>query len=260
MAPRFTGYDVDGGYADHVVVPAAFAYRLPADADAETLAPLLCAGIIGYRAYRRSGARKGMRIGLYGFGGSAHIVLQLAHADGGDVYVMTRGAGHRALAERLGARWVGDGETPPPVPLDAAILFAPVGTLVPAALGALERGGPLAIAGIHLARSRPSTTRPISSRSEAGERDGQHARRTARRFLEVAAAIPVTVAATPYALDDVNRALADLAHDRVNGAAVLGGRGLSRRSPRARHAPKDVATTSRTSVVSVDGGACAAAR
>src|SRR6185436_6048296 len=136
--------------ADHVRVPAAFAYPLPVGIDAAALAPLLCAGIIGYRAFRRSGARKGDRLGLYGFGASAHIAIQLARWTGCEVHVMTRGRRHRALAARMGAAWVGSAEEPPPVALDAAILFAPAGDLVPRALEALDRGGTLAIAGIHL--------------------------------------------------------------------------------------------------------------
>ena len=221
LAPRFTGYDVDGGYADHVVVPAAFAYPLPEDADADTLAPLLCAGIIGYRAYRRSGVRPGMRVGLYGFGGSAHIVLQLARADGCAVYVMTRGASHRALAERLGAVWVGASDAAPPVALDAAILFAPVGTLVPPALAALDRGGRLAVAGIHLSAIPPLDyqrhlfqERELVSVTATTREDG-------RALLALAASIPRHCTTQPFPLAAANEALRRLRADEIDGAAVL---------------------------------------
>jgi propanol-preferring alcohol dehydrogenase len=221
LAPRFTGWDVDGGYADHVVVPAAFAYALPRDVDAASLAPLLCAGIIGWRAYRRSHARKGMRLGLYGFGGSAHIVLQLARADGCEVYVMTRGESHRALADRLGAAWVGTADAAPPVKLDAAILFAPAGTLVPTALAALDRGGRLAIAGIHLSEIPPLDyaahlfeERELVSVTANTRADG-------RALLARAAAIPLRCTTQPFDLADANEALRRLRADEIDGAAVL---------------------------------------
>lgn len=221
LAPRFTGYDVDGGYADHVRVPAAFAYRLPPAVDAVTLAPLLCAGIIGYRAYRRSGARKGMRLGLYGFGGSAHIVLQLARAEGCEVYVVTRGGGHARLAERLGATWVGEAATAPPVRLDAAILFAPAGELVPTALAALERGGRLAIAGIHLSAipaldyaKHLFEERELVSVTANTREDG-------RALLALAAAIPLRCTTREFPLAEANEALQALAGDAIDGAAVL---------------------------------------
>ena len=221
LDPRFTGYDVDGGYADHVVVPAAFAYRLPADADADTLAPLLCAGIIGYRAYRRSGARPGMRVGLYGFGGSAHIVLQLARADGCEVYVMTRGASHRALAERLGAVWVGGSDAAPPVPLDAAILFAPVGTLVPPALAALDRGGRLAVAGIHLSAIPPLDYQRHLFQERELVSVTANTRDDGRALLALAASIPLHCTTQPFPLADANEALRRLRADEIDGAAVL---------------------------------------
>ena len=150
LAPRFTGWDEDGGYAEHAVVDEAYAYPLPdAFADDEA-APLLCAGIIGYRALRRAELPDGGRLGIYGFGGSAHLAAQVALAEGASVYVMTRSADARALASDLGAAWVGDTFDRPPEPLDAAICFAPAGEIVPAALEALDRGGTLAVAGIHL--------------------------------------------------------------------------------------------------------------
>ena len=150
LDPRFTGWDVDGGYAEHAVVDEAFAYALPDTFSDAEAAPLLCAGIIGYRALRRSQCPPGGRLGIYGFGGSAHLTAQVAMAEGTRVHVLTRSPEARALALELGAASVGDDGDPPPEPLDAAILFAPVGTLVPPALQALDRGGVLAVAGIHL--------------------------------------------------------------------------------------------------------------
>jgi propanol-preferring alcohol dehydrogenase len=150
VAPRFTGWDEDGGYAEYAVVPEAFAYALPEGLSARELAPLLCAGIIGYRAYRRSGIQPGGRLGLFGFGGSAHVTIQVARHQGCEVYVFSRGGKHRELAEELGAVWVGDSFDRPPQLLDGAILFAPAGELVPPALEVLDRGATLAIAGIHL--------------------------------------------------------------------------------------------------------------
>ena len=149
-APRFTGWDVDGGYAEYAVVDEAFAYALPPGFDDEAVAPLLCAGIIGYRALCRADLPEGGRLGIYGFGASAHITAQVAMAHGARVHVMTRSPQARELARRLGAASVGAADELPPEPLDSAILFAPVGTLVPPALAALDRGGTLAIAGIHL--------------------------------------------------------------------------------------------------------------
>jgi propanol-preferring alcohol dehydrogenase len=225
LAPHFTGYDADGGYADHVVVPAAFAYRLPETVSARELAPLLCAGIIGYRAYRLSGVRKGQRLGLYGFGGSAHIVIQLALFHGCTVYVATRGRRHQALAHRMGAAWVGGATERPPERLDAAILFAPAGELVPVALGALDRGGTLAIAGIHLS--------PIPSLDYAAHLFEErclrsvtaNTREDGRALLRFAAEIPLHTATEEFALADANEALRRLKDDEIEGAAVLRVRG-----------------------------------
>ena len=150
MAPRFTGWDVDGGYADYALVDEAYAYALPDRFDDVEAAPLLCAGIIGYRALRRAEVPEGGRLGIYGFGGSAHLTAQVALARGARVHVMTRSAEARALALELGVASVQEADAAPPEPLDAAILFAPVGTSVPPALAALDRGGTLAVAGIHL--------------------------------------------------------------------------------------------------------------
>jgi len=221
LAPRFTGWDVDGGYADHVVVPAAFAYPLPESVAATTLAPLLCAGIIGYRAYQRSRVRKGQRLGLYGFGASAHIVIQIARFYGCAVYVATRGPRHQALARKMGAVWVGDAAARPPDPLDAAILFAPAGDLVLPALAALDRGGTLAIAGIHVS-AIPSLD---YARHLFQERElvsvTANTRADGRALLQLAAEIPLRTSTETFRLEDANAALRRLKEDEVEGAAVL---------------------------------------
>jgi propanol-preferring alcohol dehydrogenase len=221
LAPRFTGWDVDGGYADYVVVEEGFAYPIPDAFSDEKAAPLLCAGIIGYRALRRSGLPEGGRLGIYGFGGSAHLTAQIAMAEGATVHVMTRAPEARELALQLGAASAGDAADPPPEPLDSAILFAPVGTLVPPALEALDRGGTLAIAGIHLTDIPVLTyerdlfeERSLCSVTANTRQDGAE-------FLEAAARIGIHVSTVPYPMDQANQALSDLAHDRVNGAAVL---------------------------------------
>ena len=221
LAPHFTGWDLDGGYAEYVVVDEAFAYALPDAFSDDEAAPLLCAGIIGYRSLRRSQLPKGGRLGIYGFGGSAHITAQIAIAEGARVHVLTRSPEARTLALELGVASVGDATDLPPEPLDAAIMFAPVGTLVPPALAALDRGGCLAIAGIHLSdipalnyQEHLFEERSVCSVTANTRRDGEE-------FLELAARIPVRVSATPYPMDEANQALADLAEDRVNGAAVL---------------------------------------
>jgi alcohol dehydrogenase, propanol-preferring len=220
-SPSFTGWDVDGGYADYVVCDEAFAYRLPSGFTDQSAAPLLCAGIIGYRALRRTELREGGVLGVYGFGASAHLTLQLALAEGARVHVMTRAPEARELALELGAASAGAAEDPPPEPLDGAILFAPVGSLVPVALAALGRGGTLAVAGIHLSDVPPlnyerhlfeeRTLRSVTANTRV---DGEE-------FLAAAARIPIRVATTPYAMANANDALRDLAHDRVTGAAVL---------------------------------------
>jgi propanol-preferring alcohol dehydrogenase len=219
--PRFTGWDVDGGYAPWAVIDEAFAYGIPAGLTDVDAAPLLCAGIIGFRALKRAELPAGGRLGIYGFGGSAHLTAQIAMADGATVHVMTRSPEARALALELGAASAGDAADPPPEPLDAAILFAPVGTLVPPALEALDRGGTLAVAGIHLSDVpvldyqrdlfNERTLRSVTANTRA---DGVE-------FLERAVAIGIKVSATPYPFDAADRALVDLAHDDVNGAAVL---------------------------------------
>ncbi len=221
LDPLFTGWDRDGGYAEFAVVDERFAYPLPHTFADEEAAPLLCAGIIGYRALRRTRLPPGGRLGIYGFGGSAHLTAQVAIAEGARVHVLTRGASARALATELGVASVGAAEDAPPEPLDGAILFAPVGTLVPTALAALDRGGRLAVAGIHLTdiptlhyEEHLFEERELCSVTANTREDG-------REFLETAARIGIRVTTVSYDLDEADRALSDLAHGRVRGAAVL---------------------------------------
>lgn len=218
---EYTGWTHDGGYAELVTVPADFAYRLPDGYSDLELAPLLCAGIIGYRALRRTSLPDGGRLGIYGFGGSAHLAAQVARAQGATVHVLTRSAQARQLALDLGAASAGPADARPPEPLDAAILFAPVGWLVPVALEALDRGGVLAIAGIHLSdipalhyESQLFYERQIRSVTSNTREDG-------RAFLDVAAQHHLHVRTCEYPFDRAEQALTDLASDRVTGAAVL---------------------------------------
>jgi propanol-preferring alcohol dehydrogenase len=218
----YTGWDADGGYAEYCTVPADYAYRLPDGYPDADLAPLLCAGIIGFRALRLARLPVGGgRLGVYGFGASAHLATQVALAEGATVHVFTRSAGARDLALRLGAASAQAADAAPPEPLDAAILFAPAGGLVPVALAGLDRGGTLAIAGIHLS-DVPSlnyqehlfyerTLRSVTANTRADGRD----------FLAFAARHRLRVAVTEYPLAEADRALADLAADRLTGAAVL---------------------------------------
>jgi propanol-preferring alcohol dehydrogenase len=221
LTPAFTGWDADGGYAEHAVVDERFAYRLPDGFADDVVAPLLCAGIIGYRALRRAQLPPGGRLGIYGFGGSAHLAAQVALAQGATVHVMTRSPDARKLALELGAAWAGETFDPPPEPLDSAIVFAPAGDIVPAALAALDRGGTLAIAGIHLSdiptlryADHLFQERQLRSVTANTRRDGEE-------FLTIARDIGIRVETVTYPLEKADEALRDLAHDRVTGAAVL---------------------------------------
>jgi propanol-preferring alcohol dehydrogenase len=220
-ASRYTGWDDDGGLAELALVPAAFAYALPEEYDDVHVAPLLCAGIIGYRSLRRAALPPGGRLGVYGFGSSAHITAQVALAQGADLYVMSRGEGNRRLAEEVGATWVGGEADRPPVPLDSAIVFAPAGSLVPVALEALDRGGTLALAGIHMSEVPPLD----HDRHLFRERDlrtvTSNTRRDGEELLALAARLGVRVHATAYPFDEADRALADLAAGRVSGSVVV---------------------------------------
>ncbi|GAA5105168.1 zinc-binding alcohol dehydrogenase family protein [Haloechinothrix salitolerans] len=217
----YTGWDADGGYADYVTVPADYAHPLPPGYSDVELAPLLCAGIIGYRALRRTSLPRGGRLGVYGFGGSAHLATQVALAEGATVHVLTRSEAARRLALELGAASAGTAADAPPEPLDAAILFAPVGSLVPPALEALDRGGVLAIAGIHLTDVEHLNYQRHLFYEKELRTVTANTRADAREFLAFAGQHRLSVHATPYALADAPQALRDLAADRVNGAAVL---------------------------------------
>ena len=206
---------------DYVVVDERYAYRIPPAFTDDEAAPLLCAGIIGYRALRQSRLPPGGRLGIYGFGGSAHLTAQIAIAEGARVHVLTRAPEARALALQLGATSAGGADDAPPEPLDSAILFAPVGTLVLPALAALERGGTLAIAGIHLTDIPPLNYEHHLFQERTLRSVTANTRHDGEEFLEMAARIPVRVSTTAYRFDQANQALVDLAHDRVNGAAVL---------------------------------------
>jgi alcohol dehydrogenase, propanol-preferring len=221
LAPRFTGWHVDGGYAEYAVAPAAFTYALPEGGDPAALAPLLCAGIIGYRAYVRSGVRPGERLGLFGFGGSAHIAIQIARHFGNEVFVWSRGERHQALARELGAAWVGPGDASAPGPVQGAILFAPAGELVPLALAALDRGAALAVAGIHLSAIPPlDYARHLFQERELRSVTA-NTREDGRALLALAASVPLATHTVPYPLERANEALLDLKSDRIRGAAVL---------------------------------------
>jgi propanol-preferring alcohol dehydrogenase len=217
---RFTGFHVDGGYAEYCVADERFCFPLPESYDDLHAAPLLCAGLIGYRALRAAGDAR--RIGLYGFGDSAHIIAQVARYQGRRVFAFTSPGDTKkqAFARSLGAEWAGDSLTPPPEPLDAALIFAPVGTLVPAALKALDPGGVVVCAGIHMS-DIPSfpydllwMERQIRSVANLTRRDGEE-------FLQIAPKVPVRTDVHPYPLAEANRALDDLANGRFEGAAVL---------------------------------------
>jgi propanol-preferring alcohol dehydrogenase len=218
---RYTGWDVNGGYAEFAVVPEAFAYRIPASFDDEQAAPLLCAGIIGYRSLLRAQLPAGGRLGIYGFGASAHLTAQLAIAQGAEVHVLTRGPEARKLALQLGAASAGEALDAPPVPLDSAIIFAPAGELVPLALESLGPAGTLALAGIHLSdipvldyQRHLFRERTVTSVTSNTRRDGEE-------FLVLAERLSVHVTTTPVLFEHADRALRDLAQGRVRGAAVL---------------------------------------
>jgi propanol-preferring alcohol dehydrogenase len=218
---RYTGWDDDGGYADFATVPADFAHRLPAGYADTELAPLLCAGIIGYRSLLRAELPSGGRLGLYGFAGSAHITAQVALAQGAEVHVMTRGAEARELALSLGAASAQGAADPPPVRLDAAIMFAPVGDLVLPALEALDRGGTLAIAGIHLSDIPALNYQRHLFQERQVRSVSSNTRADAREFLAFAARHRIEVTTPEYPLGQADRALTDLVEGRIAGAAVL---------------------------------------
>lgn len=221
LDPRFTGWHANGGFAEYAVASAAFVYRVPESLPAREIAPLLCAGIIGYRALVRSRARRGSRLGLWGFGASAHIAIQVARHLGCEIYVFSRAPLHGDLARELGATWVGGSNDVPPVPLDAAILFAPAGELVPVALERLDRGGTLAVAGIHLSDVPPLDYQRHLFQERTLTSVTANTREDGRVLLHLAGAIPIRTHTALYPLERANEALEDLKNDRVRGAAVL---------------------------------------
>ena len=216
----FTGYHVNGGYAELCVVREDFAHPLPKTFSDENAAPLLCAGVIGYRSYRLSGAEPGHRLGLYGFGASAHLVLQLARHEKCEVYVFMRSRAHRELAEKLGAIWTGSAEETPPHPLDASIIFAPAGTLVPLALKHLRKAGTLALAGITMSQI-PALDYDLLYHERVLRSVANSTRRDCRDFLRLAAEIPIQTEIRVYPLTDANQALQDLKHSQLTAAGVL---------------------------------------
>ena len=221
LAPRFTGWDVDGGYADACLVDEAFAYPLPDDLPDEAAAPLLCAGIIGYRALRLAAVPPGGALGIYGFGGSAHLTAQVALAQGLRVHVLSRGEHNRELATSLGADSVGGPTDAPPEPLDGAVLFAPAGELVPVALRALDRGGTLAVAGIWLSAVPPLDYAAELFQERRLRSVTANTRADGEEFLRLAVRLGVRPTTQTYPMADAPAAFADLAAGRFGGAAVL---------------------------------------
>lgn len=221
LQPLFTGWDVDGGYAEFANVDEAYAYRLPGSFDDEHAAPLLCAGIIGYRALRRSNLPEGGHLGIYGFGASAHIAAQVALAEGAQVHVGTRSKGARRLAMELGASSAGGPDEIPNKPLDAALLFAPSGDLIPVIMEALDRGGTLAVAGVHVTRPGQLDYRRDLFYEKTLTTVTANTREDGEGFLELAGRIGLSITTQAYALKDADTALRDLAEGRVRGAAVL---------------------------------------
>ena len=220
-APTFTGYSVNGGYAEYATARADFIYPLPSALDDLHAAPLLCAGIIGFRSLRIAGVEQGERVGLFGFGASAHLAIEVLHAWMCDVYVSTRGESHRRLAESLGAKWVGAETDKPPVELDRAITFAPSGDVVVAALASLRKGGVVAINAIHLDRIPAFDYDHLLWGERQIRSVTNMTRADARDFLQIAADINLHPKVTSFPLDQANEALAAVKSDAIDGAAVI---------------------------------------
>lgn len=218
--PEFTGYSVDGGYAESIVAPESFVYAIPGGFPDEQAAPLLCAGIIGFRSLRLSDVKPGARLGFYGFGAAAHVAIQVARHWNVEVYASTRDMRHRKLALELGAVWAGGTFDQPPKKLDAAIVFAPAGEIVPAALKALRKGGVLALGGIHMSPI-PSFSYDLLYQERMIRSVANNTRQDGEDFLRVAAEIPVQTHVQIFSLRDANRALKALKNDAISGAAVL---------------------------------------
>lgn len=221
--PDFTGWTVPGGFAEYLVAPAEFTYPLPDGFDDVQAAPLLCAGIIGYRCLRQTGIRdwSGARLGIYGFGAAGHVAIQIARARGAEVYVCTRDRDkHQTLAEELGATWTGDTFEAPPAPMDASIVFAPAGEIVPPALSHLDKGGTLVLGGIHMSPI-PEFQYELLYGERVVRSVANNTRQDGHAFLAEAAAVPVRTHVETFSLDDANLALERLEHDGIRGAAVL---------------------------------------
>ena len=219
-AAQFTGYSVNGGYAEHMVAPEAFIYALPSGFSEQQAAPLLCAGIIGYRCLKLAGVARGEKLGFYGFGAAAHVAIQVARHWGVKVYASTRDAKHQRLAMELGAQWTGGTLEAPPAKLDAAIVFAPAGEIVPAALQALRKGGRLILGGIHMSPI-PSFGYDLLYEERMIRSVANNTRRDGEEFLSLAAEIPIHTKVRVYPLADANNALNALKNDAIPGAAVL---------------------------------------
>jgi propanol-preferring alcohol dehydrogenase len=222
---EFTGWTVDGGYAEYVVAPASFTYSIPDNFEDTQAAPLLCAGIIGYRCLRLTGLKendwRGARLGLYGFGAAGHISIQLARSRGAEVYVCTRDRErHQALAQELGATWVGDAADEPPAKLDAAIIFAPAGELVPVALKAMDKAGMVVLGGIHMSPI-PSFDYSLIYHERMLRSVANNTRTDGREFLLEAARIPVHTHVQIFPFEQANDALIALKNDAIRGAGVL---------------------------------------
>jgi alcohol dehydrogenase, propanol-preferring len=219
-APLFTGYTVDGGYAEWIVAPESFVYPIPSEFPNEQAAPLLCAGIIGYRCLRLAEVARGAKLGFYGFGAAAHVAIQVAKFWGVDVFASTRDARHQKLAMELGAKWAGGTLDAPPEKLDAAIVFAPAGEIVPAALKALRKGGRLILGGIHMS-DIPSFSYDLLYEERMIRSVANNTRRDGEEFLALAAKIPIHTHVQVFPLSEANRALNALKNDAIEGAAVL---------------------------------------
>jgi len=218
--PMFTGYTVDGGYAEFIVAPEGFAYAIPEGFPDEQAAPLLCAGIIGFRSLRLSGVKRGSRLGFYGFGAAAHVAIQVARHWGVEVFASTRDARHQKLAMELGAAWAGGTFDEPPKKLDAAIVFAPAGEIVPAALKALKKGGTLVLGGIHMSPI-PSFSYDLLYQERMIRSVANNTRKDGEDFLRVASEIPIRTRIQIFPLSEADRVLNALKNDAIPGAAVL---------------------------------------
>jgi propanol-preferring alcohol dehydrogenase len=218
--PEFTGYTENGGYAEYIVAPDDFVYAIPEVFSDEQAAPLLCAGIIGFRSLRLSGIKPGERLGFYGFGAAAHLAIQVARHWKVEVYASTRDARHQRLAMDLGAAWAGGTFAEPPEDLDAAIIFAPAGEIVPAALKALRKGGTLVLGGIHMSPI-PSLDYNLLYQERIIRSVANNTRQDGEDFLRVAAEIPIGTRVQMFPLSEANRALNALKNDAIPGAAVL---------------------------------------